>query len=111
MIGRVRQYDYVAGCFTSPDVLWENTINPTISSLYGIIVNMFYDEHNPPHFHAKYAEYNIVVEIESLKILEGALPARALGLLYEWATIHKEELKVAWENARLGMKLEKNQPL
>lgn len=84
---------------------------PTISSFYGIIVNMFYDEHNPPHFHAKYAEYNIVVEIDSLKILEGALPARALGLLYEWATIHKEELKVAWENARLGIKLEKIQPL
>lgn len=84
---------------------------PTISSFYGIIVYMYYDEHNPPHFHAKYGEFNIVVEIDSLKILEGSLPARALGLVFEWATIHKDELRLTWENARLGMKLENIQPL
>lgn len=53
---------------------------------------MYWDEHNPPHFHARYGTYNAAVDITSLKVLEGELPPRVLGLVIEWASIHKKEL-------------------
>jgi hypothetical protein len=63
-----------------------------ISSFYGIIIMMFYNEHNPPHFHVKYGEYKAQIRISDLGIIEGKLPARTLGLVVEWAANHKEEL-------------------
>jgi len=54
---------------------------PEICRFYGIIVALFYDEHNPPHFHARYGEYKVAVDIRSLVVLEGELPPRALSML------------------------------
>lgn len=70
---------------------------PEISRFYGIIIAMFFDDHNPPHFHARYAGKKAAIEIESLHILEGSLPPRALGLVIEWASQHKVELYDNWE--------------
>jgi hypothetical protein len=53
---------------------------------------MFFDDHNPPHFHARYGEDKVTIEIGSLRILDGQLPARALGLVIEWASQHQSEL-------------------
>ena len=47
---------------------------PEISRFYGIIIAMFFDDHDPPHFHARYAGKKVAIEIESLRILEGSLP-------------------------------------
>ena len=58
---------------------------------------MFYNEHNPPHFHAQYGEYNCCIDINTLGVIEGSLPARALGLVVEWAILHKEELLDNWQ--------------
>ena len=52
---------------------------PEISRFYGIVITMYYDDHNPPHFHARYGENKAVIAISSLRILEGRLPARVLG--------------------------------
>jgi len=65
---------------------------PEISRFYGIIVAMFFGDHNPPHFHARYGAEKVAIEIESLRILEGFFPPRALGLVIEWAAQHKNEL-------------------
>jgi hypothetical protein len=73
---------------------------PEISRFYGIIIAMFYDDHNPPHFHARYGDTTVAVEIGSLRILEGHLPPRALGLVIEWATQHQHELMLNWELAK-----------
>ena len=70
---------------------------PEISRFFGIIIAMFYDEHNPPHFHARYGGEKAFIEIESLRVLEGWLPPRALGLVIEWAIQHQEELLANWE--------------
>ena len=70
---------------------------PEISRFYGIIIAMFFDDHNPLHFHARYAGKKVAIEIESLRILEGSLPPRALGLVIEWASQHKVELYDNWE--------------
>jgi hypothetical protein len=77
---------------------------PEICRFYGIIIAMFYDDHNPPHFHARYGEDRVVIEISSLKVLEGRIPPRALGLAMEWASQHQKELLSDWELAK------KNQP-
>jgi hypothetical protein len=62
---------------------------PTISIFYGIMIRMFFNDHPPPHFHARYGEFEATIAIE---MLEGDLPNRALSLVREWATIHREGL-------------------
>jgi hypothetical protein len=69
---------------------------PTISNFYGILIRMFFNDHPPPHFHARYGEFEATIEIETLAPLEGHLPPRALCLVREWAIIHKEELREDW---------------
>jgi hypothetical protein len=69
---------------------------PEVSRFYGIIVRMFYNDHNPPHIHVEYQEYEATVELES-GIVKGEMPRRALKLIYEWIDIHIEELLVNWK--------------
>jgi hypothetical protein len=70
---------------------------PEVSRFYGIVVKIFYADHNPPH--AEYGDYEVLVNINTLAILGGSLPARAFGLVTEWASLHQQELRVAWERA------------
>ncbi len=84
---------------------------PEISRFYGIIIAMFFADHNPPHFHAYYGSEKVVVEIESLQILEGALSPRALGLVIEWAAQHKDELLKNWELTKNNQSPKKIAPL
>lgn len=70
---------------------------PIISRFFGIIIFMFWREHNPPHFHAKYAEDEVVIEIETGKIIGGSISTRALALVQEWRKLHKDELMLEWE--------------
>lgn len=72
---------------------------PEISRFFGIVIAVFHNEHNPPHFHARYGEYKAAIDIQTLRILEGTLPPRALGLVVEWAAQHQEELMRDWELA------------
>jgi len=58
---------------------------PEISRFYGIIIYIYFREHNPPHFHAVYGEEEILIEIATLRVLPGHLSPRALGLVIEWA--------------------------
>lgn len=58
---------------------------------------MYYDEHNPPHFHVIYNEYRAAVGIRALQLIDGKLPPRVLGLVVEWAGLHQAELLEMWE--------------
>ena len=73
---------------------------PEISRFYGIVIKMFFDDHEPPHFHVEYAEHQAGVGIETLALIGGTLPPRALGLVAEWAALHQEELREAWQRAK-----------
>jgi hypothetical protein len=84
---------------------------PEISRFYGIIVAMFFGDHNPPHFLARYGAEKVAIEIETLRILEGHLPPRALGLVIEWASQHKKELMQNWELAKNNQAPIKIEPL
>lgn len=84
---------------------------PEISRFLGIIITMYFNEHNPPHFHARYGEYKVEITIETLSVIAGRLPPRALGLVMEWATLHRSELMEDWELARRQADLKKIAPL
>jgi hypothetical protein len=64
---------------------------------FGIFIRMFFDDHSPPHFHAEYGEFKAKISIDTLEIIDGHLPNRALGLVLEWAAIHRNELRADWD--------------
>jgi Domain of unknown function (DUF4160) len=68
-----------------------SAILPSIRTLgaFGAATTMFYNDHAPPHFHARYGEFEATIEIGTLSVIEGQLPRRALSLAQEWAMIHK----------------------
>ncbi len=70
---------------------------PEISRFLGIIISMYFDEHNPPHFHIRYNEFRASMDIRTLNILAGSVPARVRGLVEEWAELHRDELMEMWE--------------
>jgi phosphatidylserine/phosphatidylglycerophosphate/cardiolipin synthase-like enzyme len=71
---------------------------PIISRFFGIVIFMFWREHKPPHFHAKYGDDEVIVEIKNGKV-SGTMSRRALELVQEWRKLHKEELMRDWELA------------
>lgn len=80
---------------------------PEISRFYGIVIMMFYNEHNPPHFYANYGEYKIVVNLDD-ELIKGFMIKRALNLIFEWMDTHKEELRMNWEKCKKKGKTRQN---
>jgi len=72
---------------------------PRISAFYGIVIEMYFGDHPPPHFHAHYAGDSAKVEIASGEVIAGSLPRRALRLVREWIEEHRDELEASWERA------------
>jgi len=69
---------------------------PTISIFYGMLIQMFFDDQAPPHFHVRYAEHRAQINILTLDIIEGSLPRTALSLVREWAKEHQTKLAENW---------------
>jgi hypothetical protein len=84
---------------------------PTISEFLGITILMYYGDHAPPHFHARYGEYEALIQISPLGLQKGRLPPRVLSLVIEWASIHQNELLEDWKRAEANQKLVKIPPL
>ena len=84
---------------------------PTISVFYGILIRMFFNDHPPPHFHARYGEFEATIAIETLDVMEGDLPGRALSLVREWGMIHREELREDWRRCRANAVPQRIEPL
>ncbi len=72
---------------------------PEISRFYGIVIRIFFGDHLPPHFHAVYGEHSAKIDITTLAVFDGRLPARALALVMEWAALHQAELLEAFNRA------------
>jgi Domain of unknown function (DUF4160) len=81
---------------------------PRISEFYGIVIEMYYGDHPPPHFHARYGGDSAKIEIAGGEVIAGSLPSRALRLVREWIDQHRDELDANWERA---MNHEKPQPI
>jgi hypothetical protein len=84
---------------------------PTISSFFGIVIRMYFEEHGLPHFHAYYAGEEAAIAIETLEILQGRLPRRAVALVVEWALEHRPELREDWQLASQHLPLAQIAPL
>jgi hypothetical protein len=84
---------------------------PEISRFFGIVIRVFYNDHDPPHFHAEYASSRAIIGVGDLVVLGGSLPPRALGLVMEWASRHRSELLEDWDLARRLAPLKKIAPL
>ncbi len=84
---------------------------PIVSRFFGIIIRMFYDEHNPPHFHAEYQGKKAVFDFEG-NVIKGNLSSRtATKLVREWVDLHASDLEEDWELARAGNEIKKIEPL
>ncbi len=84
---------------------------PELSRFFGIVIAMYYLDHPPPHFHAKYGGQTGVFSITELKLIEGSLPRRVIALVLEWAFAHRDELMANWELAAARKPLRKIAPL
>ena len=84
---------------------------PEVSRFFGIVIQMYYDEHEPPHFHALYSGDEVQIAIDPIHVLRGELPPRAISLVIEWAALHQHELMDNWHLARQDQKPRKIQPL
>jgi len=84
---------------------------PEISRFFGITVRMYFDEHNPPHFHAIYGNREAQIGIDPITLLEGRLPNRAIGMVIEWAALHQTELSKNWQRMRNDLPPLKIDPL
>jgi hypothetical protein len=78
---------------------------PTLSTFYGILIQMFWLDHGPPHFHAP------LIDIRTLEVIQGSMPRRALALVLEWAQEHRNELMEDWELCSHRQSPKKIEPL
>jgi hypothetical protein len=87
---------------------------PRISAFYGIVITMYWEvggRHQTPHFHARYGEHEASIAIEPLAVLAGDLPPKALGLVFEWASLRRPELRANWERVQRHQSLVPIPPL
>ena len=75
---------------------------PEIARFFGIVIRMYFLDHEPPHFHAAYGEHEALIAIETLAVLRGSVHRRALALILEWAVLHRDELRADWQLASSG---------
>jgi hypothetical protein len=97
-----------------PSTLWRRSIScsmPEVSRFYGIVITIYTNDHPPPHFHARYAEFKAKFSLEDLRVIEGAVPARVRALVVEWATLHLVELRENWNLAQAQQAVGRIDPL
>ena len=83
---------------------------PEICRFYGIIILMFWDDHNPPHFHVKYGDYRAIVTLDTPTV-QGSLPVRVAKMVFDWLALHETELKDNWAKLLRGDQPSKIEPL
>jgi hypothetical protein len=84
---------------------------PTISRFFGVVIAMYFDDHGPPHFHARHAEGRAKVRIDTLEVIDSTLGRRQIRFVLAWAELHQEELLENWRRARAGETLLEIEPL
>lgn len=84
---------------------------PEICRFLGIVIAMYYSDHAPPHFHVRYTHHRASFALDPLRLMDGSLPPRVLGLVVEWASLHAVELREDWERAAKAEPLKRIDPL
>ncbi len=84
---------------------------PEICRFLGMVIAMYHNDHPPPHFHVRYGAHRAVVDLGSLAVIAGSLPPRALGLVTEWAALHRGDLLRCWDQVRRHLPPDRVAPL
>lgn len=84
---------------------------PVLAAFLGMIIRMYHEDHNPPHIHVQYGEFEAIAEIKSGSLLQGRLPPRVHKLLREWLKIRRRDLLNAWSDAQENRQLKRIKPL
>ena len=84
---------------------------PLVCEFFGIKIYMYWNEHNPPHFHAHYAEYKAIVSIRDAVVIGGEMPSKKIKLILAWCEIHQDELYRNWESAEKNGEILQIEPL
>ena len=84
---------------------------PAISRFFGIVIAMFFDDHDPPHFHARHASGQARIRIDTLEVMDSTLGRCHQRLVLAWAELHQQELIENWQRARAGETLNPIEPL
>ena len=84
---------------------------PEIRRFFGIVIRMYFDDHNPPHFHPFYGGSEAQFGIEPIAMLNGVLPSRAASMVLEWAALHQRELMQNWRRLHNEEPVERIEPL
>lgn len=84
---------------------------PEISRFFGIIITMYFGDHDPPHFHVRYGGQKARFAIDDLRMIDGHVSPRVKNLVVEWASQHREELRRDWQSAKNLEPLAKIAPL
>lgn len=84
---------------------------PIICMFRGIKIYMYWNDHMPPHFHAKYGGDEIIVSINDLEVIEGNIPHKQLKMVLGWAAFHQEELIENWNLAENRQELFEIKPM
>ncbi len=74
---------------------------PEIARFYGIIIKIYFNDHNPPYFHAYYGEYDGAFDIQTLEMIYGDLPKKAQELVREWAEQYREKIMEMWKTKKI----------
>ena len=74
---------------------------PTYFRILGCKVDIYFNDHTPPHFHVYYTEYEVLIEISTLKVLRGRLPSKKLKQILEWAKKNQPDLQEIWDTTRI----------
>jgi len=83
---------------------------PTISMFYGIIISMYFNDHNPPHIHAKYQNEKAIFDLDG-NLIDGTFPKKQTKLVVAWIEIHQDAIAANWELAQNKQPLYKISPL
>jgi len=84
---------------------------PELSRFLGMVISIYFDDHNPPHFHVSYNDNEALISINDLFVIKGSLPPRVMGLAIEWARLHQNELLENWNMIQESGKFNKIEPL
>ena len=84
---------------------------PEICRFLGLVIYMFYNEHNPPYFHADYDDFSVMIDIKTGDPIKGDFPRRQLNFLKRWCNMHQEELLENWNKAKSGQPFNPIKPL
>jgi hypothetical protein len=75
---------------------------PVVAIINGIRIEFYFDEHPPPHFHARYGEFVAQIDLETLEIIKGSLPRPQMRTIQQWATSRRQALQQAWDACSAG---------